>query len=74
MVSFWRTTSVCHFAPLFYLALYPLAFTKIHSEHKPLQSKFTLDTHAHTHTHTWGLFTLASLAENKHSFYTSSMT
>jgi hypothetical protein len=63
MVSFWRTTSVCHFAPLFYLALYPLAFTKIDSEHKSLQSNFT--HHAHVHADTRGLFTLASLAEHK---------
>jgi hypothetical protein len=51
VVSFRRTTSVCHFAPLFYLALYPLSYTKIHSEHQSLQSKFTLHTHVHAHTH-----------------------
>jgi hypothetical protein len=51
MISFWRTTSVCQFAPLFYLALYPLAFTKIDSKHKSLQSKFTHHTHVHAHTH-----------------------
>jgi hypothetical protein len=51
MVSLWRTTSVCHFAPLFYLALYPLAFTNIDSQHKSLQSKFTHHTHVHAHTH-----------------------
>jgi hypothetical protein len=63
MVSFWRTTSFCHFAPLFYLALYPLPYTKIHSLHKSLQSNFTHHTHVHTHAHTGGLFTLASLAD-----------
>jgi hypothetical protein len=51
MVLFWRTTNVCHFAPLFYLALYPLPYTKIDSTHKFLQSKFTHHTHVHAHTH-----------------------
>jgi hypothetical protein len=62
MVSFWRTTSVCHFAPLFYLALYPsptqksIVYTNPYSQnlHTP---------HMYTHTQTWGLFTLASLAD-----------
>ena len=48
--SFWRTASVCHFAPLFYLAQCNLPNTKIHSQHNKPQSKFTLHTHVHTHT------------------------
>jgi hypothetical protein len=54
MVSFWRTASVCHFAPLFYLALYPLPYSQIYSKHKSLQSKFTHHTHVHAHTDTHG--------------------
>ena len=48
--SFWRTASVCHFAPLFYLAQCNLPNTKIYSRHIKTQSKFTLHTHVHTHT------------------------
>jgi hypothetical protein len=36
----------------FSISRYPLAFTKIHSENKYLQSKFTLHTRVHAHTHT----------------------
>jgi hypothetical protein len=36
---------------VFYLAHYPLAFTKIDSKHKFLQSKITRHTHVHAHTH-----------------------
>ena len=46
--SSWRTTSVCHFAPLFYLAHYTQT---PYSSHKFLESKFTLLTHVYTHTH-----------------------
>jgi hypothetical protein len=48
MVSFWRTTSVCHFAPLFYLAH---CTQTPYSAHKLLESKFTHHTHVHAHTH-----------------------
>jgi hypothetical protein len=48
MVSSWRTTSVCHFAPLFYLAH---CTQTPYSGHKLLESKFTHHTHVHAHTH-----------------------
>jgi hypothetical protein len=48
MVSSWRTTSVCHFAPLFYLAH---CTQTPYSRHKLLESKFTHHTHVHAHTH-----------------------
>jgi hypothetical protein len=48
MVSSWRTTSVCHFAPLFYLAH---CTQTPYSLHKLLESKFTHHTNVHTHTH-----------------------
>jgi hypothetical protein len=48
MVSTWRTTSVCHVAPLFYLAH---CTQTLYSQHKLLESKFTHHTHVHAHTH-----------------------
>jgi hypothetical protein len=48
MVSSWRTTSVCHFAPHFYLAHYT---QPPYSSHKLLESKLHT-THMYTHTHT----------------------
>jgi hypothetical protein len=48
MVSSWRTTSVCHFAPLFYLAH---CTQTPYSRHKLLETKFTHHTHVHAHTH-----------------------